>query len=240
MSEEIPSVDEPAEAPADESAPRASQTPKPAEVKEPGEGTKSPESSKAPKTPESSKAPGTPERPKPAEEPPETETPARPQEIRPGSRVRNKAFGEGRVIRVYEGKATVAFDGPAGEKTIHVDYLKPTGEAPVEEPTGDPSSPREETPRQQRLRGQKRAVGAASKKGIRLRKKMAFERLSNGQYDPLQDLLEPNEMQEFMDSGGKKLPKDILASHPPDLGGSGHGGRAGAHPARAVRRARPH
>jgi Domain of unknown function (DUF4157) len=59
----------------------------------------------------------------------------------------------------------------------------------------------------------KRARSAASKKGIKLRKKMAYERMKAGQYDPLQDLLTADERAAFMDSEGKELPKDLDWHH---------------------------
>jgi hypothetical protein len=59
----------------------------------------------------------------------------------------------------------------------------------------------------------KQARRRASQKGIEARKKIAYERMSSHQYDPLQDLLTFAEADAFIDSGGKELPKDIDWHH---------------------------
>lgn len=69
-------------------------------------------------------------------------------------------------------------------------------------------------PKQRRwFEGGKRARRTASKRGIRRRKRLAYERMSSGKYDPLQDLLTADERERFLDSKGKDLPKDIDWHH---------------------------
>ena len=81
------------------------------------------------------------------------------------------------------------------------------------EPSVGETPATEETPREQYLRGQRRARGAASKRGIELRKKIAYKRMSKDQYDPLQDLLSSDERTAFLESKGKELPKNIDWHH---------------------------
>jgi hypothetical protein len=86
-----------------------------------------------------------------------------------------------------------------------------TEPTPTEEQHGSPAE--EEGQNRRRDPGGRRARGAASRKGIEARKKIAYERMSNGEYDPLQDVLTPDERAQFLDSEGKELPKDIDWHH---------------------------
>lgn len=61
--------------------------------------------------------------------------------------------------------------------------------------------------------GGKRARSAASKEGIKRRKKLAYDHMSKGEYDPLQDLLTADERDAFLESEGKELPGDIDWHH---------------------------
>jgi hypothetical protein len=50
-------------------------------------------------------------------------------------------------------------------------------------------------------------------RGIELRKRIAYERLSNHQFDPLQNLLSSDELDAFLESEGEELPKNIDWHH---------------------------
>jgi hypothetical protein len=120
-------------------------------------------------------------------------------------------FGDGTVVSEAEGKTTVQFDD-GSKKIISSDYLEPTDlPARPGAPERPPSGSREETPREQHIRGQRRARRAASKEGIEARKKMGRSRLLEGEYDPFQDLLESDEVVEFTEN--KELPKDTRMHH---------------------------
>jgi hypothetical protein len=73
----------------------------------------------------------------------------------------------------------------------------------VAESPAEPAAPVEETPREQYLRGQRRARAAASKRGIELRKRMAAERMGNEEFDPTREVLYPEEREPFIEGKGK-------------------------------------
>jgi hypothetical protein len=104
----------------------------------------------------------------------------------------------------------------AGENPELTEETNPPTTEPepsVGQTPAEPAPAAEETPQQQYYRGQKRARRAASKRGIELRKRIAYERLSKHQFDPLQELLSSDELEAFLESEGEELPKNIDWHH---------------------------
>jgi hypothetical protein len=107
-----------------------------------------------------------------------------------------------------------------GKRPVDLPEPAPLAATPEPAPTPTPEPVAKITdpapPKPAKFRGRdpgKDARDRASQHGIKLRKKMAYDRMSEGQFDPLQNLLAADEINAFLQSGGKKLPKNIDWHH---------------------------
>jgi hypothetical protein len=94
-----------------------------------------------------------------------------------------------------EPPTTAALKDKAGEPLLDAAQAPESAEPDTRRP-GDPG---------------KDARSRASQKGIKSRKKIAFDRMSSEEYDPLRDLLQADERAAFLED--KELPKDIDWHH---------------------------